>query len=712
MSLLIPRDSRVRSRIAIVRVDLHINRSFHYLVPEELREQVMAGTRVQISFGRRKVLGTVLEVSETLDGLEVAADALKPILEVVGASGLITPAVLQLAKWMADYYLCPLDLALKSVAPAVVQKKGKMRAVRSRRDPELEMAVTEASTLTSSEPPPLMAQQEAVLSRMFEWLDADSSQEKKPVLLHGITGSGKTEVYLQVIARALEQGKGAIMLVPEISLTPQTVERLRARFAPLDKPEPNAGTGSKPEGGILAVLHSGLSQGERFREWQRIREGKARLVVGARSAIFAPVMNLGVIVVDEEHEHSYKQEEHPRYHARDVAVMRGHFEKALVILGSATPALESYHNAIKGKYHLCRMPERVDGRHLPKIRIIDMRQETLRQKGFAIFSEPLKSGIQLRLERGEQVILYLNRRGYSSSMLCPKCGFVATCPHCSVSLSYHRQAGTLQCHFCGYAAKAFNVCPQAECRDPSIRFAGMGTEKLEEAVSRAFPTARVARMDSDTMTRRDAYERTLLRFRMGKIDILLGTQMIAKGLDFPRVTLVGIVFADLGLHFPDFRSGERTFQQIVQVAGRAGRGDVEGEVVVQTFTPQHPVMKHIRKQDYEGFYQEEIGFRSALQYPPCCRITKIECASEQSSRAQYVIQQLHKLLLQRLGPSIRVLGPSPSPIEKVRGRYRHHLILWDTRKKEHRGILQEIFASLPRDGEVKVFPDVDPIQML
>ncbi len=680
--------------LAEVRVDRRVNREFTYLIPPEMQALAIAGSRVRIPFGSQKILGTLLRtISSAPDHLP---PGLKAILEVVGTPALLSPPLMKLAEWMAAYYLCPLDIALRSVAPSVVQKRSSMRKVASRVDAELDEA---AAALVPTQPLPLMPQQQAALQQVLE---TSTQTQAKPILLFGVTGSGKTEVYLQAMAQLLKEGKGAILLVPEIALTPQTVERLRARF---DSEHPGGG-------GLLAVLHSGLSQGERFREWQRIRSGEARLVVGARSAVFAPVQRLGLVVVDEEHEHTYKQEENPRYHARDVAVMRGHLEGAVVLLGSATPSLESFHNCELGKYQLARMPNRIDSRKLLIIRIVDMRTQMLRQKGFSIFSQPLKEAIQRRLERGEQVILYLNRRGYASSMICKKCGHVAMCPECSISLSYHRQAGQLQCHFCGHHKPAPQFCPEPSCRDPSIRYTGLGTEKLEEAVSKLFPQARIARMDSDTMTHRRDYERTLLRFKMGKLDILLGTQMIAKGLDFPRVTLVGIIYADVGLHMPDFRSGERTFQQITQVAGRAGRGDVEGEVFIQTFTPTHSAIRHGRGQDFESFYREECGIRKSLDYPPFNHLTKLECSSTQESKAEYVIQHLLKQLQTGLGKSLRALGPAPAPFGKLRGKFRYHLLLRNGRIKLQKEILRKIFADLPRNADVYVTADVDPVQML
>ncbi len=425
--------------------------------------------------------------------------------------------------------------------------------------------------------------------------------ESNNFLLHGVTGSGKTEIYLQAIAHALEQGKGAIVLVPEISLTPQTVERFKARFS------------SGKLQTLVAVLHSHLSAGERHDEWHKIRQGRARIVIGARSAIFAPVEPLGLIIVDEEHEHTYKQEEAPRYHARDVAIMRGQMENAVVVLGSATPSLESYYNCKKGKFSLLELPERVDDQKMPLVRVVDMRQSVRDGKGPPIFSPQLKEAITQRLERKEQTILFLNRRGYSTSLQCPKCGYVAECPNCSITLTYHRPEQKLSCHICGHNERVPTVCPNEKCKNPAIRFAGTGTQNVEDILGKLFPHARIKRMDADVMKRKDDYRRVLGEFRHGKIDILIGTQMIAKGLHFPNVTLVGIIYADMALHQPDFRAGERTFQLLTQVAGRAGRGDIEGEVFVQAFTPFHPAIQYARRHDFLGFYEQELEFRRAVE---------------------------------------------------------------------------------------------------
>jgi len=687
--------------IARVTLEIALRKEFDYLIPTDMISQIEVGSRVKVPFGPRQVMGCVTALPE-----ESTHTNLRSILKVVGGQSLVTPKVLQLARWIAEYYCCPVEIALKSVLPEAVRKEKEgwrerlfVRAMRSsekdgsgnaapmpkltQRQEEVweiidewrEMPLAELLQLTNttaetvrrledrglvvissqiSERDPyarehILATQPMALNpeqaRALEKITAAMEQEQEPsaslkpasastpelplstspsstihhpssnahrssstLLLHGVTGSGKTEVYLQALARALELGKGAIVLVPEISLTPQTVERFKARFS------------SGPLRTLVAVLHSHLSAGERHDEWHKIRQGRARVVIGARSAIFAPVDPLGLIIVDEEHEHSYKQEEAPRYNARDVAVVRGQMEGAVVVLGSATPSMESFYNVHKGKYALLEMPSRVDDKRMPIVRVVDMRKENRKQKGVQIFSQELKEAITRRLERHEQVILFLNRRGYSTSLQCAKCGYVANCPNCSVSLTYHRQAQKLLCHICGHSETAPRVCPEAKCGDPAIRYSCLGTEKVEDTLTRLFPHASIKRMDSDTLKKKEDYRRILGDFRIGKIDILVGTQMIAKGLHFPNVTLVGIIYADLSLHMPDFRAGERTFQLLTQVAGRAGRGDVEGEVVVQAFTPFHPAIQYARRHDFPGFYEQEIEFRQQLKYPPISRV--------------------------------------------------------------------------------------------
>ncbi|MGD0814265.1 MAG: primosomal protein N' [Verrucomicrobiota bacterium] len=521
-------------------------------------------------------------------------------------------------------------------------------------------------------------------------------------LLHGVTGSGKTEVYLQAIARSLQQGKGAIVLVPEISLTPQTVERFKARFS------------SGPLQTLVAVLHSHLSAGERHDEWHKIRQGRARIAIGARSAIFAPVDPLGLIIVDEEHEQSYKQEEAPRYHARDVAVVRARMENAVVVLGSATPSMESFHNVEKGKYRLLELPIRADHKKMPVVRIIDMRQVARQDKGTPILAPKLKEAILSRLERGEQTLLFLNRRGFATSLQCPLCGYVAMCPNCSLSLTYHRQAGKLCCHICGHESVAPAVCPSQKCRNPAIRYAGLGTERVESTLSKLFPKARIRRMDSDTLKRKEDYRRILGDFRTGKIDLLVGTQMIAKGLHFPNVTLVGIIHADLSLHLPDFRAGERTFQLLTQVAGRAGRGDVEGEVFVQAFTPFHPAIQYARRHDFAGFYEQEIEFRRQLNYPPVSRIALLLIKGRNEEKvsfsAMHVKHEIEKWSEEF--PDMILAGPAPAPLARTENKHRFHILLRTRQMTRLSQRLAGLLSSVTLPEEVAMSVDIDPVNLM
>ncbi|HWY75519.1 MAG TPA: primosomal protein N', partial [Verrucomicrobiae bacterium] len=530
---------------------------------------------------------------------------------------------------------------------------------------------------------------------------ASSILQSKVFLLHGVTGSGKTEIYLQAIGHALEQGKGAIVLVPEISLTPQTVERFKARFS------------SGPLQTLVAVLHSHLSAGERHDEWHKIRQGRARIVIGARSAIFAPVDPLGLIIVDEEHEHTYKQEEAPRYHARDVAIVRGQMEGATVVLGSATPSMESFYNCKRGKYTLLGMPERVDDQKMPIVRVIDMRQAMRRGKSIPIFSPQLKEAIQQRLERKEQTILFLNRRGYSTSLQCPLCGYVAECPNCSVSLTYHRKEQKLACHVCGHNASVPLICPNTKCGNPQIRYAGLGTERVEDTLTKLFPDAAIRRMDSDALKRKDDYRRILGDFRTGKIDILVGTQMIAKGLHFPNVTLVGIIYADLALHMPDFRAAERTFQLLTQVAGRAGRGDIEGEVFVQAFTPFHPAIQYARRHDFEGFYEQEIGFREQLKYPPTSRAALLTLRGRNEDKVRLSAEHLRRQIQKGVAglKDLIIAGPAPAPLARAESNYRYQIMLRTRQMTAVSKSLALLLQGLALPDDVTVSVDIDPADM-
>jgi len=799
--------------IARVTLEIALRKDFDYAIPPELAGRIEVGSRVKVPFGPRQVLGVVTSLIE-----ESTHTNLRAITKVIGQQSAVTPKVLQLARWIGDYYCCPIEIALKSVLPDAVRKEesgwrerlfvrvvprtGELPKLTKRQEDVwnvieewrelplqelLRLTGTTAETarkledkglvtispqvserdpyanehILPTQPILMNPEQTAALAKVVAAMDAETAKRgqgekeqggERPTkvslpsapllprssaafLLHGVTGSGKTEVYLQAIAHTLEQGKGAIVLVPEISLTPQTVERFKARFS------------SGKLQTLVAVLHSHLSTGERHDEWHKIRQGRARIVIGARSAIFAPVDPLGLIIVDEEHEHSYKQEESPRYHARDVAVVRGQMEGAVVVLGSATPSMESFYNASRGKYTLLEMKLRVDNQKMPIVRVVDMRQENRKNKGAQIFSQQLKEAITQRLEKKEQVILFLNRRGWSTSLQCPSCGYVAECPNCSVSLTYHRAAQKLLCHICGHEAKAPKVCPEPKCSNPAIRYSGLGTERVEDTLTKLFPQASIRRMDSDVLKRKDDFRRILGDFRTGKIDILVGTQMIAKGLHFPNVTLVGIIYADLSLHIPDFRAGERTFQLLTQVAGRAGRGDVEGEVFVQAFTPFHPAIQYARRHDFIGFYDQEIAFRDQLKYPPAGRIALLVLKGRNEEKVKFSAGHVRAELEKRgkaeekrekgekgndelsLGLEARILapslpvsfsplpadlviaGPAPAPLARAESFYRYQIMLRTRQMSALSRHLAALIESLELPDDVTLSVDIDPVNL-
>ena len=747
--------------VARVTLDVAVRREFDYLVPEELEPSVHEGTRVKVPFGPREVMGVVTAVLD-----ESPHGNLREIIKTVGGQALVTPPILRLVRWIADYYCCAPEIAMKAVLPDAVRKEEEgwrerlyVRALPQHGEPPkltkrqedlwtiveewrelplqelVRLAGTTSATIRKLEdkglvsiapqiserdpyakehilptqPLELNEQQATALESIVESMERLAKRdddEAKPVgdnvfLLHGVTGSGKTEVYLQAIAHALGQGKGAIVLVPEISLTPQTVERFKARFS------------QGPQQTLVAVLHSHLSAGERHDEWHKIRQGRARIVIGARSAVFAPVEPLGLVIVDEEHEHSYKQEEAPRYNARDLAVVRGQQEGAAVVLGSATPCMESYHNVQRKKYGLLSLTERVDNIQMPIVRVIDMRSAARKEKGVGIFSPQLREAILQRLEKNEQVMLFLNRRGWSSSLQCPECGFVAECPNCSVSLTYHRAAQQLMCHICGHIETAPKKCPETKCGNAAIRFSGLGTEKVEAALEKGFPSARVKRMDSDTLKRKEDYRRILGDFRTGKIDILVGTQMIAKGLHFPNVTLVGIIHADLSLHIPDFRAGERTFQLLTQVAGRAGRGEVEGEVYVQSFTPFHPAIQYARRHDYVGFYEQEIEFRQQLNYPPVGRVALLTLRGRSEDRVKFVADHLRRemdTVAKELGEVV-VAGPAPAPLLRAENFYRYQIMLRTSRMPQLSRKLSALRETFQIPENLRLVIDIDPMSL-
>jgi primosomal protein N' (replication factor Y) len=575
-----------------------------------------------------------------------------------------------------------------------LMEKGLLTRVERPRAPKLNLSSEEA--FLDERDVTLTAAQSQALDHIQTLLHRG---EFAPVLLHGVTGSGKTEVYMRAMAEALAAGKQAIYLVPEIALTPQLLTRIHARF-----------------GHDVAVLHSRLTRGERVDEWHRVHRQQAAIAVGPRSAIFAPLQRVGVIIVDEEHDPSYKQEETPRYLARDVAIMRAKLCDAVVVLGSATPSLESFSNAQQQRYHYLQLPDRVHAKDLPQVALVDLRREENRAGVGEVLSHPLRKAITARLARGEQTLLFLNRRGYATFVQCHDCGFICQCPRCSVTLTFHIDDRMLKCHYCEFTDTPPETCPT--CQGTRVEYFGTGTQKVEREVRRIYPQARVARLDRDATGGRHAFRDILSRLARGEIDILIGTQMITKGHDFPRITLVGVVSADVALGLPDFRAAERTFQLLTQVAGRAGRGQVPGEVLVQTFAPEHYAIQRAQEHDYHGFYAEEIAYRKRLSYPPVVRLAALRF----EARDPQAVEQFCQAFVALLRPYVRdaegvtLLGPAPAALAKLNNRYRWHLLLKaSTARRLHDVIDQGLSAlkqgAIPRRG-VRLIVDVDPVNLL
>jgi primosomal protein N' (replication factor Y) len=729
----------------------------HYRVPESMDADALVGSLVRVPVLNALRLGIIGEIGAPRD---FPLEKLKSIVQVVHPFPALTPDLLDLARWMAGYYACGLDSIIETMLPAAVRngatlKQEKLLSIVRRLTPD-ELAVIEkrapqqARLYRLLEPQFKPAPKSLLLSRagltaavaaglvkrgivreetrrvereayLDDWASGElvasqphvlnpeqalavqtvtaalETQKFAVGLLHGVTGSGKTEVYLRAIDTALKSGGGVIFLVPEVALTPQTVARLRSRLEAI------------APGHKCVVWHSHLSEGERLDGWLALATGEAKVVVGARSAIFAPVQNLRLIVVDEEHEPAYKQDETPRYHGRDVAVMRAKLARAYGLLGSATPSLESYANALAGKYQLIQLLQRVDARKLPHIDIVDLRIEAMKQRGSTALSRKLVDAMQGRFERREQTILFINRRGYSSSMLCTKCGHVEECNHCSIAMTYHRTDETLRCHLCNDSRPAPMRCPK--CGAPEIRWRGLGTQRVEEAVRRVLPRARIERMDTDAMQKKNRFREILGQFRAGKIDILVGTQMIGKGLDFPNVTLVGLIDADISMHIPDFRANERTFQLLVQVAGRAGRGDRAGEVIVQTFTPQAGAIQFSRHADYVGFAATELAMRKEFHYPPYRHLIHHLWRGKNPEKLKFFAEQWAKKVEQTLGDRVELRGPSPSPIEKIKDEYRWQLWYFTASATKVVPDLAKLRAEFAWPDDITQVLDVDPVNL-
>ena len=635
--------------------------------------------------GRAAAFRTVRTARLTAQGLDVAAANVDPGLRL----GSRQREALALLAGVPDGLAAP-TLAARGIGAQSLSRLASLGLVsferrRVERDP-FERGVTIANGLR--EPFELTGEQASALERLRAMARACAFQV---ALLHGVTGSGKTELYLRIAKDVRERGRGVLLLVPEIALTPAVAGAFRAAF-----------------GDQVAIQHSGLSNGERHDQWQRIRRGEVTVVVGTRSAVFAPIRSLGLVIVDEEHDGSYKQDESPRYHGRDVAVMRARQAQALAILGSATPSMESYQNAVSGRYSLLTLEKRVLDRPLASVRIVDMRGEYAEEGPGIVLSGPLCDALGDRLERGEQAIVLLNRRGYATAVFCRQCASTLECPNCSVSLTVHRAVRRAMCHYCNYSMAVPKAC--ANCAGAYLEQVGFGTERVEADILERFPRARVARVDRDTIRRRGAIAALLSRFASGGIDVLVGTQMIAKGHDFPRVTLVGVISADVGLGLADFRAAERTFQLLTQVAGRAGRGDVRGEAIVQTLFPDHYSIRHACRQDYNAFFTDEIGFRKAMRYPPAVAIISAVVKGRTYAAA---MQDAAAIVgaLRTGGEPYRVLGPAPAPLSRLKGEHRAQFFI----KGSHRTIMRRSLSSVLEgrpDLKRRTIVDVDPQSVL
>jgi primosomal protein N' (replication factor Y) len=820
---------------AEVAIPLNVHQTFTYRLPDSFAANAKQGCRVLVPFGKQLITGYIVEICDRIEetGQDSEGYEIKDVEELFDPEPLATPELLDLTKWIADYYYAPWGEVIKICLPAginaeaetivsvtnegraalaassakgrnsstkmqaltVVAEDGMVSAsvlarqfnkaratavirelervgyVSVRRQvqsapvkPKRQQAVRLVSRALIEGSKPLNEPQEKVIKVLFEapdpiafaqlaemagvsasvirtlekrgylevftrevrrdplaHLKRDHNNQKDELtltsrqqsaldqiseklnegkyttfLLHGVTGSGKTEVYMRAMRAALNRGKTALMLVPEISLTPMFARRLRAHF-----------------GDAVAILHSSLSDGERLDEWNRIRQGEARVCIGARSAVFAPLENLGLIVVDEEHEASYKQEETPRYHGRDTAIMRANRAEAVVILGSATPSMESFHNAQTGKYHYLKLDERFGGRGLAQVEIIDMREVFTRHGKQQVFSDEVKDAIKENHGREEQTLVLLNRRGFSSFTLCRSCGHTARCQNCDVTLTYHKREARLICHYCNHQERVPSRCP--ECEGPFIYYLGEGTEQIEALLKEMFPEMRISRLDRDTTRRRGAFEKLLNEFAGGDIDLMVGTQMIAKGHDFHNVTLVCVVSVDAGLGMPDFRSAERTFQLLTQVAGRAGRGAKAGRVIIQSYHTEHYALQYAREQNYERFYEHEINFRHNMRYPPFVALINLLVKHSEFAKAASLAGDLARSIKAADAENVlRVLGPAPAPIARLKGEHRLQVLIKTRFRRQAREALDAAMLEMKEAGQDlrMVTVEVDPVSLM
>ncbi len=661
---------------AEIALNLPINKTFHYRIPSTMIGDVEIGKRAWVSFGSRRMVGYIVGITDRTPAFRV-----KNIEKVIDESPILSGDLMKLAGWMSDYYCTSFGSAIAAAVPAPL-KRGKTSVKERKVEEEEEYARTSHLRPTPEQAKALREIKDAIKKEIFQVF-----------LLHGITSSGKTEVYLQCISDIIDRGKSAIVLIPEISLTPQTVERFKSRF-----------------GEKVAVIHSQMTGGRRFREWSSIKDGVSKIVVGARSALFSPARDLGLIVLDEEHETSYKQEDTPRYHAREAAIERAKIAGCPVILGSATPSLESYYKAERCEYRLLKLTKRIDDRPLPKAAVIDMKKEIVKGKRYGIISTYLRRKIEEAVNAGKQVMLFLNRRGFSTYINCKSCGYTMKCKKCDSVLVYHSSGKELVCHYCNWRRDVPKICP--ECKSSYLSFSGKGTEKIESEIHRMFPQAGIDRMDTDVTKKRGTHKAILKKVKEGKTHILIGTQMIAKGHDFPQVTLVGVISADVSLNLPDFRSSERTFNLLTQVGGRAGRGKDAGEVVIQTYASAHYSITTAAKHDYEAFYKREIDLRKNLNFPPFTNIIKITLRSRKEAIARDAASELTKYLKKRLkGKKIKIVGPAPGLIQRIRNRYIWNILIKTKDVLRTGNKLRSALGDYGRIRRTLMTIDVDPLTL-
>ena len=705
----------------------NIDKIFDYSVPLCMQKFIKVGIRVEVPFGNQKLEGFVLEIKNNS-----LVSSIRDIIGIVDSEVVLNDELLLLGRKMQDMtlstliscYQVMLPKALKAKQGVLVNKKFDTYYRLNENANLYDIKGKQLDIVNICKEKGLVLKKELVeisLSSLKTLLNKNILQEEKKesyrlsydgvisdkkvltlsqqkvvdsvnfshdvYLLYGVTGSGKTEVYMELIEKVLLQGKTSIVLVPEISLTPQMVDRFQKRF-----------------GDNIAAIHSALSEGEKYDEWRRIVKGEAKIVIGARSAVFAPLNNIGIIIIDEEHSDSYKQDDsNPRYSAKEIAIIRGQYHNCPVLMGSATPSLEAYARAKKNVYKLLTLTNRINGRSLPSVDIIDMNDEIKRSKGH--FSLPLLAAISEKVSSNEQVILLLNRRGYSSFVTCKSCGYTFKCPNCDISLTFHKSSNTLRCHYCGYGTKVYEECP--ECHEESLNNLGIGTEKVEEELQKIFPDYRILRMDFDTTSRKGSHEKMITAFKQHEYDILLGTQIVAKGLDFENVTLVGVINADTSLNIPDFRSSENTFSLLSQVAGRSGRSKKAGEVIIQTFNPEHYAIEYTKKHDYVGFYNKEMNIRKELKYPPYYYICYIRISGKDKDIIVNDANKIKRALDRNISNSI-ILGPSPCTIYRLNNIYRYGIIIKYKNEVNIKEILNRIIEHYKGNTKVKIDIDFNP----